>query len=291
MRRTVWIAFLALLASACGFPLHGEQVSFSTIDAGPDWSPDGRLIAFASDRGLGGIGIYVIRPDGSGLRQLFRGVASDVDWSPDGRRLVFVGTDGIYVVRKEGGRPMRVLRGGRFSYPAWAPDGRELAVVKEKRDFTTGVYIVNVDGSGIRRLTSLHLSAASEPTWSPDGHQIAVQSGSDRIVAVRIADGRRRRVTDVESFSPAWSPDGRLIAFHCSDANDLCVANADGSGDVRRVASDGGNPSWAPDSRRIVFDVYRFRGHFIKAARSLSLVNADGTDLQKLTFGPELGPE
>ncbi len=290
MRRTVWIAFLAF-ASACGFPLHGEQVSFSTIDAGPDWSPDGRLIAFASDRGLGGIGIYVIRPDGSGLRQLFRGVASDVDWSPDGRRLVFVGTDGIYVVRKEGGRPMPVLRGGRFSYPAWAPDGRELAVVKEKRDFTTGVYIVSVVGSGIRRLTSLHLSAASEPTWSPDGHQIAVQSGSDRIVAVRIADGRRRRVTDVESFSPAWSPDGRLIAFHCSDANDLCVANADGSGDVRRVASDGGKPSWAPDSRRIVFDVYRFRGHFIKAARSLSLVNADGTDLQKLTFGPELGPE
>src|SRR6266511_1819918 len=85
MRRTVWIAFLALLASACGFPLHGEQVSFSTIDAAPDWSPDGRLIAFASDRGLGGIGIYVIRPDGSGLRQLFRGVASDVEWAPDAR--------------------------------------------------------------------------------------------------------------------------------------------------------------------------------------------------------------
>ena len=80
---------LALLPVGCGGgSLSGqEQVSFVTVDTDPDWSPDGRLIAFASSRNSGGI--YVIHPDGSGLRRVFRGPASNVDWSPDGRQIAF----------------------------------------------------------------------------------------------------------------------------------------------------------------------------------------------------------
>src|SRR6266511_1416864 len=89
MRRTVWITLLlALLPVACGgYP---KYVPFSTVDSDPDWSPDGRIIAFTSSRDDGSTGIYVIRPDGHGLRRLFNGTAKEVDWSPDGDRIAFV---------------------------------------------------------------------------------------------------------------------------------------------------------------------------------------------------------
>jgi Tol biopolymer transport system component len=296
MRWTVWITLLlALLPVAC--TEYPKYVSFSTVDCDPDWSPDGRFIAFASTREDGSTGIYVVRPDGRGLRRLFSGTASQVDWSPDGRRIAFVGVDGIYVMRSDGRRrPMRILRGREFSLPAWTPDGHTLAVVKDERDLTTAIYVVRLDGGGLRRLLppllarsdprwSIVAASETEPAWSPDGRQIAFDSGHGRLVAVRIAEGNRRQIAS-EGFSPAWSPNGRLIAFQCGSAGALCVANADGSGDIRQLTSEGGDPSWAPGSRRVVFDVYHSRGHFRPQARSLSFVDVTGGGLREVTYGP-----
>ncbi len=230
MRRTVWITLLlALLPVACtDYP---KYVPFSTVDSDPDWSSDGRLIAFASTREDGSTGIYVVRPDGRGLRRLFNGAASEVDWSPDGRRIAFVGANGIYVIRTDVRRPRRILRGRQFSLPAWAPDGHRLAVVKDERDLTTAIYVVRLDGRGLRRLLPPSLArsdpkwstiAASEtePTWSPDGRQIAFESGNGRIVAVRIADGSRRQIAS-EGFSPAFRRGRQARAGLCSTCTTL----------------------------------------------------------------------
>lgn len=286
---------LAFVSLACGSHEDAESVdepvSFLTVDTDPDWSPDGQLIAFASSRKGGGI--YVLRPDGTALRRLFRGVASNVDWSPDGRRIAFEGDHGIYVIRRAGGHPTRVLRGERFLLPAWAPDGGKLAVVKWERDLATAIYVVSLDGKGFRRLLPPRPSksdpnweavAASEtePAWSPDGRQIAFQAGDGQIVAASVA-GRRRRMIATGASEPAWSPDGRLIAFDFESA--VWVANADGSGDRRLLASNGRDPSWAPDSGRLVFEVLHWYGRFWRRPQSLSLVDADGGGLRKLTFG------
>jgi Tol biopolymer transport system component len=292
MRLTLWSAIvLAFVPLACGYQKPNGQVTFITVDTDPDWSPDGRLIAFASSRWLGGI--CVIHPDGKGLRQLFQGVASNVDWSPDGHLIAFQGDHGIYVIRRGGGPPHRILGGEEFSLPAWAPDGRALAVVKEEPDLSTAIYVLGLDRSGLRRLLPRRAPklasnweavavSETEPAWSPDGRRIAFQAGDGEIVVATV-EGGFRQVIARGGYEPAWSPDGRLIAFESESA--LWVTSADRSGGERPLASNGGDPSWAPDSRSLVFEVRHWYGRYWRRPQSLSMVDAEGTSLQKLTFG------
>jgi Tol biopolymer transport system component len=292
---TAVLMLVGAVACSAG-PEAGEQVSFDTVDGDPDWSPDGRLIAFVSSRGGGGI--YVIHSDGRGLRRLVRAEASDVDWSPDGSAIAFAEEDGIYVMSVKEGGPRRILRGNGFSHPVWAVDGRRLAVVKEEPDLSTAIYMVLRDGRGKKRLLprnrravgaaqpgSIAAVSETEPSWSPDGRRIAFQAADGHVVVARIADGFRREIAGFAAYEPAWSPDGKLIAYQCE--GDVCVANAEGSRDPRRVASDGGDPSWAPDSRRLVFEHYLYGGTgYFSRPQSLSTIDVGNGHVLKLTFGP-----
>jgi Tol biopolymer transport system component len=218
----------------------------------------------------------------------FATVDADPAWSPD------VGRDGIYIVPRHGGPAVR-LRRGPLSLPAWAPDGRHLAVVREEPDLTTAIYVMNADGSGLRRLSpplrgsgDILSASETEPCWSPDGRDLVLEAGDGVIAAVPVAGGRLRRITALRGFQPAWSPDGGLVAFQSDGA--LWVARADGRGGLRRLAAEdvfaeGGNPSWAPDSRRLVFEVVHDRGRYTRRASSLSVVDVEGGDPQRLTFG------
>jgi TolB protein len=140
--------------------------------------------------------------------------------------------------------------------PAWSPDGRRLAFVRGGAQ--PAVYLVQADGSGLRRLTT-----GASPAWSPDGTRLVFSRRVGRGVDLYVirADGRglRRltRTTATES-EPEWSPDGRLIA---------CVRTAGagsahlyvlrpGGGGVRRVSTgsvEDSSPTWSPDSRQLAF--------------------------------------
>lgn len=204
-------------------------------DFSPAWSPEGRHLAFVSDRDNPErrlhilTEIYVMNADGSAERRLTHAIAggngnSDPAWSPDGTRIAYTGDDAdgaadIWAIAPDGtGATNLTYSPGVEDYsPAWSPDGTRIAFVR----YTSGasqLWAMNADGSGQRRLTN-GATSSQRPSWSPDGRSIAFdRTGADglRHVWVVGADGAGPRAlvsAPGESSWPVWSPDGSNIVF------------------------------------------------------------------------------
>jgi TolB protein len=178
---------------------------------------------------------------------------------------------------------------------AWSPDGRKILYVSRGRN-TWDLYVINVDGSGQRMLTSV-LSASA--AWSPDGRKIAFRGrrkpDASRGLRVINADGSGKRRLARKGQDPAWSPDGRTIAF--ADSATIYVVNADGTGqrglaDKTVAASRTGgrmsSPAWSPDGRRVLF--LSDAGTRCDFCFHVYVVNADGSGEQRLTHNATPGP-
>ena len=178
--------------------------------------------------------------------------------------------------------------------PATGPSGRSQIAFTSDRDGPDPVgdlgnqeiYVMNVDGSGQRRLT-YNDAVDQAPSWSPDGKRIAFTSRREGgfEIFVMNADGTgQKRLTRLTqrgfgATQAAWSPDGTRIAFRSRSRHDIYVINADGTGLAnltRHPAADDG-PSWSPDGRKIAFVSDR-DGNF-----EIYVMDSDGGNVVRLT--------
>jgi Tol biopolymer transport system component len=151
-------------------------------DQEPNWSPDGKRIAFRSDR-TGSNEVYTFKPNGSMLRQLTftPGFDGGPNWSPDSRMIAFDterdGNSEIYKMRADGSHPVRLTRNPAFDLvAAWSPDGRKVAFTSD-RDASAEhpdnfeVYTMRADGSHQMNLT-YNPAFDFLSDWQPriDGH-------------------------------------------------------------------------------------------------------------------------
>lgn len=222
---------------------HGKQ-----SDTNPHFSPDGRTIAFLSNReDEKQSQIYLLPTDGGEARKLtdLKGEIKSFFWSPDGTRLLlqFRAKDADEIEREED------------------EEKKKLGVICRE---TTRVFYKE-DGVGYLPHARWHL----------------------RIIDVRTAEVRQITEGDVfDEWDPAWSPNGNEIIF-CSnhtddpdldpDAIDLYVIPADG-GEVKRVPTPVGpksNPSFSPDGRNIAYFGHEGRAEGWKNTR-LWVVPAGG---------------
>jgi Tol biopolymer transport system component len=178
-------------------------------DVEPSWSKQGDVIAFSSTRGKNsGYRIFVVRPDGTGLRRLTNGSFDrDPAWSPDGSRIVFTG-DGLTIVRRDGSDRRLLVWGGALSDPAWSPNGRTIAYTRTVPSGSTDVWTVRPATGTKRRRTRTETLSESSPTWSPDGRSLAYQFRSYRqasLWTMRLDGSGARPVTEpVGDQLPTW---------------------------------------------------------------------------------------
>ncbi|MBZ0088860.1 MAG: PDZ domain-containing protein, partial [Thermoanaerobaculia bacterium] len=138
------------------------------------WSPDGRSIAFVSDRG-GEDQIHVVAQDGSGeataLTSDHQAMLYAPEWSPDGARLAYTDKSGkVYVLGVADRKRLEIAddRFGRVFDLAWAPDSQWLAFSLQDDNGTRSLWIWSAADGKARRATD-ELFEESTPAWDPDG--------------------------------------------------------------------------------------------------------------------------
>jgi Tol biopolymer transport system component len=203
--------------------------------------------------------IFTIRPDGRGTRTITSGPGLvGPQWSPDGRRIAFSARlDGqesdesdIYVMNADGSDVRRLTNlPGNDVGPSWSPDNKRIVFGhRVPRGDDGGLSIVNADGTGLVALTTATGRTPSDygPDWSPGGDRIAFVNSSS--VWVMKADGTgRKRV--VGGDDPTWSPDGKRIAFRYGDFSSGMFA-VDANGKNRRLMNTGRAGAWSPDGKK-----------------------------------------
>lgn len=217
----------------------------------PTWSPDGRWIAYLSDR-TGEYELYLRPHDGDGPeRQVTEG--GDVwrfapEWSPDSQRLAFGDRDRrLMIVEVASGELTEVDRGrqGDLTVHAWSPDGRHLAYEKAHDTRLPAIWLYSLDDGESRPLGS-GLTFDFEPAWSADGRHLFFLSNRD--FQIRFSDFEFNYLYDraARVFVAALDPDAPpLFPLENDDETpgESAMAEADegkGDGDApARIAADG----------------------------------------------------
>ena len=162
----------------------------------PAWSPDGRRIAFLSNRAEGW-DLYVMSSDGGEPIRLTSGAtADDPAWHPDGERIAIERGGAIELVRPDGGG--REILVERASQPAWSADGR--LAFRGNGD----LWLRAADGDEARVLVD-----ATEPAWSPDGGRLAVVRHGGISVLDLASDTTHELTRASGDHAPVWRPERR----------------------------------------------------------------------------------
>ncbi len=238
-------------------------------------------IVFSARTEGGDWDLHVMRPDGSGVRNLTKTPGANEAYplfSRDGRRLLFrrlgrgetisgndYGVQGVPVVASSDGSGERVLGGeGELPWASWSPDGKELVCLSLK-----GVTFVDA-GTGMVSRVLKRSGFFQQLTWSPDGKWLSGVSnaygGGWSVARMNVKTGETNAVSMTDNCTPDWFPDGGRMIFsnrHASDValgktgwTQLWMAGADGK-EPRLVYAEDGRHVYgghvSPDGKYVLF--------------------------------------
>jgi len=239
--------------------------------------------------------VYIADYDGENQRRLTtdRTLNTFPRWSPDARSIAYTsyrrGAGQIFVSNIYVGTLEEVTKGPAENWlAAWSPDGTKLCVASPREGKGhTNLYVMNRDGSGVRKLTD-HPSINTSPTWNPAGTQVAFVSdrtGAPQIYVIA-ADGvgQPQRLTTTEGYAdkPTWSPAPyNEIAFAARTGPGFDVKIMDvATRTVKQLTFGEGtneSPVFSSNGRHIAFTSTR------SGKKQIFTLTRDGRDLKQIT--------
>lgn len=215
------------------------------------WSPDGKLLAFESNRRGGSYQIYLFNEDQGAVRQLTEAAECNnwaPNWSPDGEKIVFYSNcennqRNVYTMNRDGSGRQRLTTGsGENRYPVFSPHGDSITFTSS-RNGRDQIFLMNIDGSDQRAIVN-----GCGSSFSPDGEWLWFSTRCDDSDIKRILiDGTNlSTIGSVFGNSPLVSPDGEFVVFQAND--DIWVMRIDGSAPTQLTSGSevDGAPSWRP---------------------------------------------
>jgi len=235
-------------------------------DANPRVSPDGRSIAFVSDK-HGNFDIFIADAMGRNPRQITLSASADDNpaWTPDGLSIVFdssrLGYRALFRINLDNERVVEqiVARGADDFAPSVSHNGEVIAF--GALSGVESLWLTQINGSRLKQI-----GEGITPRWEPSGNRLlfASSKGGNSDVWLVNLDGRelvQLTLDSAEDRSPSWSPDGRRIAFSSNRTGnfDLWMLNLD-NGRLTQLTNhpgDDDNPEWSPEGKYIYFDSWR----------------------------------
>ncbi len=235
----------------------------------PAWSPDGKLIAYVTDRG-GGKDIFTVKPDGSEPAQRHTGKdgCTNLRWKPDGTIIAFTGVTSkqVYIVGIDPFTADALVSNlpGGCGQPAWSPDGKRLSFTNYAGRYST--YTTDAVGTNRKKLSDEN--GGVDAQWSPDGKSLVFVAmnfadGGWRVHTIG-ADGKNQKQLTTKANThgnvyPQWSPDGTRIAFGelVDGVPQIATMRADGT-DLQVVTSKHSHQlcRWSPDGKSLSYGRY-----------------------------------
>jgi Tol biopolymer transport system component len=314
------VAFAVLAATAGGFVALRE--AFEPDDRGSAVSPSpgvlsaNGVIVFTRDFGPDSSEhLFAVEPDGEGERQITSGpdlIYDDPAVSPDGATIVATYSDPSFLaytpryaivrVPVAGGPTVRLTEPIPLaSDPVWSPDGAMIAFAGmpskvERRD----IYVMNADGSALRRVAEVGGYELRDPAWSPDGRTLVfvgqvggqVTDEPSDLFTVRLDGSAPINITQtplISEWSPSWAPDGTVIGYGAGaqrGPNTIELIDPEGrpAGVVLDEGSDVGDLTWSPDGRWIAFtSVLALTVAGDEGLANVWTIRRDGSGLSNLT--------
>lgn len=245
-----------------------QRITFTkNISISPNWSPDGNTIVYTTytyhkNAKMVNTDLlsYDLRTKKRFLLSWQRGINSGATFSPDGKFIYLTNSNNdnhdIFRINAHDGKDRVQITRSRLGQlnvePSVSPDGKKIAFSSD-RDGKPMIYVMNADGSNIKRVTYAG-NYNSSPQWSPDGKKIVFsgQDGRHFDIFIMNADGTGlERLTSAKKKDgkpatnefPTFSPDGRQVMF---------VSNRTGTNQIFVISVDGTN------ERRLTFDQYNY---------------------------------
>jgi len=245
-----------------------EITQGTKIDRNPDVSPDGEFIAFDAIRDKQE-DIFVMRRDGSGLRQLTNDISKDraPRWSPDGKKLIFYSNrSGRYegwTINADGSNLQQITKTPDDDYllmHLWSPDGKNML-----GNLSEGFPFIIESGKNFSEQTPQYLPKFENSedwimaiSWSPDGKQLAAmrvgkQPNTEGILIYNIASKKYTDLTDYGE-TPNWLNDNRRLIFFDTDKVFVVDSVTKKATEILSVAPNNlQNMIISPDNRAIYF--------------------------------------